>query len=66
MNPEIKREIQLRPYSIKELALIYAIDRRTLRKWLIPHELIVGKQKGHYYSTLQVRLIFEMLSVPRI
>ena len=65
MTPQIKREIQLRAYSIKELALIYEIDRRTFRKWLLPHEPIVGKQKGHYYNIPQVRLIFEKLSVPQ-
>jgi hypothetical protein len=65
MNSQDSKVVQLRAYSIKELALIYEIDRRTFMKWLKPHEQIVGKQNGHYYNIPQVKLIFERLSIPK-
>ena len=59
-----KKKIGLRPYSIKELALLYEVDRRTFRKWLRRYEDAIGKQQGHYYNITQVKMIFEKFSLP--
>lgn len=56
--------IEIKPYSITELASIYGIPDKTMRKWLAPHKNAIGKRIGHFYNVLQVTIIFEKLGVP--
>ncbi len=53
-----------KPYSTKELAVLYNVSTKTIRKWLLPHQAAIGKKTGWYYTTLQVRIIFERLGAP--
>ena len=57
-------QIKLKPYSITELARIYGVDPRTLKKWLIPFETEIGVKQGRFYQIPQVKLIFDKLSLP--
>lgn len=57
-------QIKLKPYSITELARIYGVDPRTLKKWLIPFEQEIGVKQGRFYQIPQVKIIFEKLSLP--
>lgn len=57
-------QIKLKPYSITELARIYGVDPRTLKKWLIPFEQEIGIKQGRFYQIPQVKIIFEKLSLP--
>lgn len=59
-----KKIIEIRPYSIKELAGLYRMSYKTFRKWLKPHEEAIGKKIGYYYNTYQVKMIFEKLHPP--
>lgn len=54
----------LKPYSIGELALIYQVDYRTLKKWMKPFSGQLGDRIGRYYSITQVEIIFLHLKVP--
>jgi transposase-like protein len=36
----------LRPYSVKEIASIYNVCDKTLKKWLKPHEPLIGVKLG--------------------
>ena len=57
-------KIKVRPYSIKELASIYEIGEKTLRKWLIPFHPELGEKRGRCYTVLQVEKIFFKLGIP--
>ena len=56
--------IELRPRNLKELAALYCISSRTLKKWLLPFEKELGKRIGYYYTIPQVKKIFSLLSFP--
>lgn len=57
-------QIKLKPYSMTELARIYGVDPRTLKKWLVPFEKEIGIKQGRFYQIPQVKLIFDKLSLP--
>jgi len=56
--------IQVKPYSLSELALLYGVSRPTMRKWLKPFAEEVGERIGNYYNIVQVKVIFEKLWFP--
>jgi hypothetical protein len=56
--------IELRPRNLKELAALYCISSRTLKKWLLPLEKKLGKRIGYYYTIPQVKKIFSFLGFP--
>ncbi len=53
-----------KPCTLKELAAMYNVSTKTIRTWLVPHLPYIGTKTGRYYTTLQVRLIFERLGTP--
>ena len=55
---------EIKPYSTKELANIYGVCEKTLKKWLIPFHQEVGERHGRYYNVAQVKIIFGRLGVP--
>lgn len=57
-------DVHIKPYSLTELANLYQVNFRTMRSWIKPFEHKLGKKIGRYYSVLQVKIIFEHLSVP--
>ncbi len=57
-------QIKLKPYSMTELARIYGVDPRTLKKWLVPFEKEIGVKQGRFFQIPQVKLIFDKLSLP--
>lgn len=57
------RKLELKPYSVTDLAKIYGVCNRTFKKWV--NEIKeVGPKKGRYYSIPQVKIIFENMKVP--
>ena len=56
--------IQVKAYSLSELARIYGVDWRTFKKWLKPFEKEIGEKQGRYYNIPQVKVIFDKLSLP--
>jgi hypothetical protein len=57
-------ETNVRPYSPGELARFYGVSAWTFNRWLVPHLEAIGKREGLYFTTLQVRTIFQKLGVP--
>jgi hypothetical protein len=57
-------ETLVRAYTVKELAELYGISEKTFKSWLQPHCGTIGKKKGWYFNTLQVRIIFSKLGEP--
>lgn len=50
--------------TLKEIATLYGVSDRTLKKWLIPFDEKIGKKVGWYYSVNQVKTIFQSLGLP--
>ncbi len=62
-NPVAKKPV-IRPCSCKELAHMYEMDRKTISRWLKPHQSRIGKRIGWYYNIRQMEIIFEVLGMP--
>jgi uncharacterized protein YjcR len=65
MSMEItqKKKVYIKAYLLKELAALYTVDTRTIKKWIDAHESI-GKRIGYYYQPGQVKKIFELIELP--
>ncbi len=57
-------ETQIKAYTLSELAALYCISTKAVKTWLKPHAAEIGEKKGRYFTTLQVRTIFEILGEP--
>ena len=57
-------KIRLRTYSVKEVAELYGISGKTLKKWLAPFEKEIGARVGYLYNPKQIRVIFDKLGFP--
>jgi hypothetical protein len=55
---------EIRPYSAKEIADIYGVCDKTVKKWIKPFSEQVGEKHGRYYNVAQVKIIFEKLGLP--
>ena len=60
----IDNTIDVKPYSLTELARIYGVTNRTMKNWIVKHDESVGEKVGRLYTTLQVKIIFEKLGLP--
>jgi transposase len=58
------RTIEVKPYNNKELAAMYEVGRKTMVRWLKAHQDTIGKKEGKLYTSLQVKIIFEVLGPP--
>ncbi len=56
--------IDIRPYSLTELARIYGVTNRTMKNWLVRHDEAIGEKIGRLYTVLQIKIIFEKLGLP--
>ena len=63
-DEEIKGEAPIKPYSKKELCVLYGVDPKTLNRWLANYEEGIGKKIGRYYNVVQVKIIFDKLGHP--
>ena len=59
------QHVHIKPYSMKELAVLYEVSPRTLRRWMTRIKPDIGERIGHYYMITQVTIIFDKLGVPR-
>lgn len=57
-------KLKVLPYSLVELATVYNVCDRTMKKWLKPFETQIGPRLGRYYNISQVRTIIEKLGLP--
>ena len=54
----------IRAYTLKDLAGLYDTTKYLMRKWLSKHKKKIGKREGHYYSSEQVNMIFDLVPLP--
>lgn len=54
----------IKPYTLKELAAIYGMNRKTMGRWLEHHKDAIGERVGYYYSVIQVNIILNKLGTP--
>jgi transposase len=54
----------VKPYSTKELSMIYGVSTKTFLKWLLPFTHLIGEKKGRFYTVRQVETIFDRLGMP--
>jgi transposase len=59
-------KIRIKTYSVKEVAGLYGISTKTLKKWLIPFEKEIGERRGYFYTPKQVKTIFDKLGLPEM
>ncbi len=60
-----RKTVEIKVYSIGELAALYEISVRTMNRWLKPHLEKIGKREGRFYSVKQVSIIFDQLGLPK-
>lgn len=60
-----KGNLIIKPYRIIDLAAIFDVNRKTMRRWMnnLPSEL--GKPEGKYYSIRQVEFMIAQFGLPR-
>lgn len=56
--------IELRPSTLKWLASMYGVDKRTMRKWLLPIKEELGERLGNFYNISQLKIIFSHIKLP--
>ncbi len=56
--------INVKPYTLSELAERYGVCTRTIHKWIEPFESELGEKIGRFYTVRQVEIIFENLGYP--
>ncbi|HUC83476.1 MAG TPA: hypothetical protein VMR70_21365 [Flavisolibacter sp.] len=60
----MKNTVIVKPYTVLELARLYGISDRTMKKWLVPFEAEIGSKVGYFYTIAQVQIIFQKLGTP--
>jgi hypothetical protein len=65
MEPNTEKfSLEMRGYTLGELARLYKVCVRTFKRWLKPFDAVVGKKQGRYFTIAQVKIIFEKLGTP--
>lgn len=62
----LHERVLVKPYSSKELANIYGVNKKTLHKWMEPFIADIGKKQGRFYTVAQVKIIFSRIGLPCI
>ncbi len=47
-----------------ELAVMYGVSTRTLQTWINMHAQFVGKRCSKYFTSLQVKKIYDCIGLP--
>jgi hypothetical protein len=56
--------LEVRPFTHGQLCALYGISDKTLTNWLKPFRDLIGERRGHFYTVVQVEIIFDKLGVP--
>lgn len=60
----MEETLRIKPYTVKQLAIIYGVSPKTFRKWVRPFKDEIGYRNGHFYSVLQLKVIIGRLGAP--
>jgi hypothetical protein len=60
-----KGNLIIKPYRMIDLAAIFDVNRKTMKRWMsnFPNEL--GKREGKYFSINQVQFMIAQFGLPR-
>ncbi len=54
----------IKPYTLKEIAEVYGVCDKTVKRWIEPFKDEIGQRRGRFYNVTQVKIIFERLGLP--
>lgn len=54
----------IKPYRLIDLAAIFDVNTKTMRKWMDKYPEDLGKWEGKYFSIRQVRFCLEIFGLP--
>lgn len=54
----------VKPLTPGELALLYGVSIKTLKTWIDNHKAFIGSRVAKYFTSLQVRKIYQCLGTP--
>jgi transposase len=63
-NETVPAKIQLKAYSLREMAELYEVSERTFKNWLNPFQKDIGMKNGRYFTPKQIKVIFDKLGLP--
>ena len=63
-NDDEGNPIELKPYTLKELAAIYGLTSKSFKGFIKDIEDEVGPRIGRYYTVVQVRVVFARKGIP--
>jgi hypothetical protein len=55
----------IKPYRMKDLAAIYGVDVRTVRRWMNKLAPAIVRKQAKYFAVQEVTAIIEALGVPK-
>jgi hypothetical protein len=55
----------IKPYRMKDLAAIYGVDVRTVRRWMNKLIPAIVRKQAKYFAVHEVTAIIEALGVPK-
>jgi hypothetical protein len=55
----------IKPYRMKDLAAIYGVDVRTVRRWMNKLAPTIVRKQAKYFAVQEVTTILEALGVPK-
>lgn len=57
-------KFSIKPYTVKELSVMYNMCSRTFRRNIAGIQSKLGKRRGHFYSIKQIELIIAHMGRP--
>jgi hypothetical protein len=63
-NMVFETNIKIKPYTHKQLCMIFEVSDKVMREWVKAHAKDIGKRRGHFFTALQVFIIFSRLGPP--
>jgi hypothetical protein len=64
MRPLTEVQSEIKPLNYKQLAAVYEVTHKTLKKWLEPFTAEIGEMRGKVFTIKQIRLIYDKLGEP--
>ncbi|MBK7128257.1 MAG: hypothetical protein IPM74_12475 [Crocinitomicaceae bacterium] len=56
-------DLDIKPYTHKQLAAMYGTTGRTLNTWMDAFREELGERYGHYYTIKQVKIILNYRNI---
>lgn len=64
MRQQTDVRIEIKPLNYKQLAAVYEVTHKTLKKWLEPFSTEIGEVRGKVFTLKQIRIIYDKLGEP--